>query len=201
LIEQINGEIQNAKIGSWSRFIHKKTQARTQAMQSAPNRELRMDDFIHNKIYFDVSTELAKEGDTPQISEAEMRKLSLAGGLMARIAYVDRQVSASEDKAIEQALQDHWRISPAAAGLVSKIALSEISQGLDYYRLTRQFFESTDEEERVRFLDVLFAIAASDRQASNEEMEDIRTIANGLLLTHQQFIDAKLRIPNAQREI
>jgi uncharacterized tellurite resistance protein B-like protein len=201
VVEQIKGEIQNVKIGSWSRFIHRQTQERSQAMQAAPNRELQMDDFMNNRIYYDVKAKFAKEGDTPQISEADMRKLCLAGGLMARIAYVDNQVSSSENDAIEQVLRQRWGISPVEASLVAKIAVSEISQGLDYYRLTRQFFESTNEEERLRFLDVLFAVAASDRQASNEEMEDIRTIANGLLLTHQQFIDAKLRVPNAQREI
>jgi uncharacterized tellurite resistance protein B-like protein len=201
VVEQIKGEIQNARVGSWSRFIHRQTQSRTQVVQAAPNRELHMDDFMNNKIYFDVSAELAEEEGTRQLPEADLRKLSLAGGLMARVAYVDRQVSDSENQAIEQALQQHWGISQADAGLVAKIAVSEISQGLDYYRLTREFFESTNEEERVRFLDVLFAVAASDRRASNEEIEEIRTVANGLLLTHQQFIDAKLRVPSAQREI
>jgi uncharacterized tellurite resistance protein B-like protein len=79
------------------------------------------------------------------------------------------------------------------------MAASEVSKGLDYYRLTRQFFETTTEDERVAFLDALFAVAAGDGLASYDEIEEIRTIAYGLLLSHQQFIDAKLRLPAGQR--
>jgi uncharacterized tellurite resistance protein B-like protein len=70
---------------------------------------------------------------------------------------------------------------------------------LDYYRLSREFFESTSEPERVCFLDVLYAVADGDGRVSFEEIEEIRTIANMLKLTHQQFIDAKLKIPRERR--
>jgi uncharacterized tellurite resistance protein B-like protein len=52
----------------------------------------------------------------------------------------------------------------------------------------------------VRFLDVLFSVAVADGYASNAEIEEIRAIANALKLTHQQFIDAKLKIPKVSRE-
>ena len=70
---------------------------------------------------------------------------------------------------------------------------------MDYYRLTRSFFEATDEDERLRFLDVLFAVAASDGQATFNEVEEIRTISSGLLLSHKQFIDAKMKLPPEKR--
>jgi len=52
-----------------------------------------------------------------------------------------------------------------------------------------------DEDERVRFMDVLFAVADGDGRVSHEEIEEIRTIANVQKLSHKQFIDAKLKIP------
>ena len=114
---------------------------------------------------------------------------------MARIASVDQQVLDSELQSIEDALQTHWQVPPEEAALVADVAVSEIAKGLDYFRLSRQFFECTTEDERVRFLDVLFAVTTSDGRASYEEIEEIRTIANGLKLTHQQFINAKLKVP------
>lgn len=201
IVNEIKAEIEAAKFGisgRWKHFTKGSVQRRSQVLLDAPNRELYLDDFVKNKIYYDVSRQLALENVKAEIPDDDLRKLSLAGGLMARVAYVDNQVIDAESQSMVQALE-HWGVSPAEAALVAEVAVSEISKGLDYYRLTRQFFESTTEDERLRFLDVLFAIAASDGRASNEEMEEIRTVANGLLLTHQQFINAKLKIPREQR--
>ncbi len=158
-----------------------------------------MDDFVKNKIYYDVSRKLEQQNVPVNISEDDMRKLSLAGGLTARVAYVDRQVTEAENQVILQALPKYWGSSQVEAAVVVEMAASEVSKGLDYYRLTRQFFEATTEDQRLAFLDALFAVAAGDGQASFDEIEEIRTIAYGLLLSHQQFIDAKLRLPAEQR--
>jgi uncharacterized tellurite resistance protein B-like protein len=174
-------------------------QNRSQAVKDAPNREQYLDDFIKNKIYYDVSRRLEQEKIPTQVSEGDLRKLSLAGGLMARVAYVDRQVTEAENQVITQALQKYWGSSQVEATVVVEMAASEVSKGLDYYRLTRQFFETTTEDERLAFLDALFAVAAGDGQASFDEIEEIRTIAYGMLLSHQQFIDAKLKLPAGQR--
>jgi uncharacterized tellurite resistance protein B-like protein len=202
VVAEIKSAIQEANTGFTShlgRLIHGQTQKRSQALASAPNRELYLDDFVKNRIYYDMSRRLAAEGTPLDISEADLRKLSLAGGLMARIASVDNHVVAGEQELMSQALQQLWSLSAAEATLVTEVAVADISKGMDYFRLCREFFTSTTADERVHFLDVLFAVAAADGLATFNEIEEIRTIANGLKLTHQQFIDAKLRIPRAQR--
>lgn len=202
VVDEIKAAIRDANVGltgRWSHFIHGSMQRHSQSVSNLPNRELYLDDFVKNKIYYDVSRRLERENAAEQIPEDKLRKLSLAGGLMARVAYVDHQVTDEEYHQVLQALQENWGISQAEAALVTEVAVSDISKGLDYFRLTRQFFESTTEEERVRFLDVLFAITTSDEQASYEEIEEIRKISNGLLLTHKQFIDAKQNVPRDKR--
>lgn len=201
IIDQIKAEIQNTQLSSWGRFVRGRAAKRTQTVQAGPNRELLMDDFVNNKIFYDVKRALAAESDSPQLTDADLRKLSLAGGLLARVAYADQQVSGDENQAIIAALQAHWGVSPAEAAIVAAAAEANIQADLDYYRLTRAFFEATSEDERVRFLDVLFAITTSDGAATFEEVEEIRQIASGLLLTHQQFIEAKLKVPaNLRKE-
>ena len=202
VVDEIKAAIQNGSYtstGRWSRFTKSSVQRQSQAVQSAPNRELYLDDFAKNKIFFLVSQRLQGADAVAQIPEQELRKLSLAGGLMARIAYVDRQVTDAEYQEIVEALQQTWGVSPAAAAVVAEVAVSEIGKDLDYYRLSRQFFESTTEDERVRFLDVLFAVTVSDGHATDEEIEEIRAISNGLLLSHDQFIAAKLKVPRDLR--
>ena len=202
VVDEIKAAIQTgqpAPTSRWSRFTRGSVQRQAQAVQNAPNRELDLDDFVKNRIFYNVSHRLAVADAAAQIPENDLRKFSLAGGLLARVAYVDRQVTDAEYQAMAQSLQQAWGISPAAAGVVTEVAVSAIGKDLDYYRLSRQFFECTSEDERVRFLDSLFAITTSDGHTTDEEIEEIRTIANGLLLSHQQFIAAKLKIPRDLR--
>jgi uncharacterized tellurite resistance protein B-like protein len=84
--------------------------------------------------------------------------------------------------------------------LIMTLAISETASLLDPYRLARQFADACGPRERAEFLDVLFAVAAADGEASYEEIEEIRAIAQSLKLSHRQFIDAKLKIPRARRQ-
>lgn len=202
VVEEINTAIQKANVGIFGqigKMLGGSMNRRSQALMEAPNRENLLEDFSKNKIFYKVSLRLELDKTEFNIPEEELRKLSLAGGLMARVAYVDREVQDSEFNSMAKALKDLWGISELESALVAEVAISEISRGLDYYRLSRQFFESTSEDERLHFLDVLFAVAAGDGRVSHEEMEEIRTITKVLKLTHKQFIQAKLKIPRERR--
>ncbi len=202
VVDEIKAALQtghSAPAQRWNFFAKRSVQQRNQTVHDAPNREIYLDDFVKNKIFYHVSQRLPSTAGAEPIPDAELRKLSLAGGLLARVAYVDREVTDGEYQQIVQTLQQTWGLLPAAAGVVAQVAVSEIGKDLDYYRLTRQFFESTAEDERVRFLDALFAVTIGDGHASEEEIEEIRTISHGLLLSHDQFIAAKLKVPRDLR--
>jgi uncharacterized tellurite resistance protein B-like protein len=202
VVDEIKSNIENADVGLFGQLgglLRGSVQRRSEALTNAPNRELEIDDFMKNKIFFQVRRHLELDDMEMNIAEAELRKLSLAGGLMARVAYVDHEVKEEELDAMVAAMQTNWDISQVEATLVVEVAVSEISKTLDYYRLSREFFESTDFEERLHFLDVLFAVADGDSHVSYDETEEIRTIAMGLKFTHKQFIDAKLKIPRERR--
>jgi uncharacterized tellurite resistance protein B-like protein len=203
VVDEIKDNIDNADVGLFGQLgglLRGPVRRRSDALANAPNRELEVDDFMRNKIFFKVRRRLELDDMEMNIPEAELRKLSLAGGLMARVAYVDHEVKDEECDAMVAAMQTNWDISQVEAALVVEVAVSEISRTLDYYRLSREFFESTSFEERLRFLDVLFAVADGDGRVSYDETEEIRTIAMGLKFTHKQFIDAKLKIPRERRE-
>jgi uncharacterized tellurite resistance protein B-like protein len=200
--EGVKEAIKNANVGIFGqmgRMLRGPVSRRSQVVASAPNRELEMDDFVRNRIFFQLRRRLELDDVEIDIPEAMLRKLSLAGGLMARVAYVDRQIDDGEFDAMVTNLRQNWGIAEIEAHLVAEVALSQIGKNLDYYRLSRGFFECTTEEERVKFLDVLFAVADGDGRVSYEETEEIRTIATVLKLTHKQFIDAKLKIPGERR--
>jgi len=186
--------------GKLGRLVSGPMSRRADGFERASNREIHIDDFMKNKIFYNVQRRLEETGYSGHASEEVLRKLSLAGGLMARVAYVDREVNEAEVDHMVAALQEHWGIPDQEAQLVAEVAISEIAKNLDYYRLSREFFEVTSEKERQQFLDVLFDVAGGDGFATHKEIEEIRRISKMLKLTHRQFIAAKLKLPSERRE-
>jgi len=196
---EIIAAVEDVNVGVFGRMGRLLVTSRSRAVQDAPNRELYLEDFEKNKIYFNISRRLELDNAEIDLPDRELRKLSLAGGLMARVAYVDRKIQEGEFESMVSAIQTHWKLSDIESALVAEVAVNEIGKDMDYYRLSRGFFENTNEQERVRFLDVLFAVADGDGFVSNAEIEEIRTIATVLKLTHRQFIEAKLKVPGQRR--
>ena len=174
--------------------------ARRTAVADAPNREQFFEDFVKNKVFYAVSHRLNVAQSELDMPEATLRKLSLAGGLMAKVAHVDEGVSEAEFDAMVQALQTHWEVDEAAAVFITEVAVSEAAKKLDHHRAVRQFAGHTTPDERRHFLDVLFAVAAADGLAAYDEIEEIRAIARTLNLPREAFIEAKLKIPRDKRE-
>ena len=200
--EEIRQAIQDANvgvIGGIGKLVKGTIQRRSEAVANAPNREAYLEDFVKNRVYYGVRRRLDEGDDQPDLPDSELRKLSLAGGLMARIAHIDREVTEGEIGAMERTLQENWNCSREQAALVAEVAVSAVAEDMDFYRMAREFFTCTTEQERVQFLDVLFAVADGDGMVSTPETEGIRRISMNLKMTHRQFIDAKLKIPRDRR--
>ena len=202
IAKEIKAAIESADVGLFKQvgqLFRNPVNRRIQAMAGALNREDQFEDFIKNKVYYSVARRLSLGEAELDIPESDLRKLCLAGGLMAHVAHVDREVTEDEINNMVEVLQRDWDMTRETASFVAEVAVSEISTQLDYYRLTREFFSITTKDERVRFLDILFDIADADGYVSHEEIEETRVIAITLKLTHKQFIDAKLKIPRERR--
>ena len=196
VVEQIKQALEHVDlslIGQLGRLIKGPIQRRSEAVAQAPNREAHFEDYIKNKIYYKVRQRLNLDEARFNVSETDLRKLSLAGGLMAQVAHVDQIVTEDEFTAMVQALQVGWDIPQEKATLVAEIAVSEAGPELDYYRLIREFFSSTTPNERTDFLDTLFAVAAADGQISAQESREIRYITRDLGLSQAQFVEAKTK--------
>ena len=162
-------------------------------------REDRIEDFIKNTIYFQLTSELEQQGRALSIPEAEARKICLAAGLMAHVAWVDNEVCHREREAMSLALRQIWNVPDDEARLITEMSHARIMHGLDLVRLTRGFCHHTTIEERKTFLRCLFAIANAAEDTSHAEIEAIRQIAKSFELPHQEFIEAKLTIPRQDR--
>jgi uncharacterized tellurite resistance protein B-like protein len=177
-----------------SKLIAGAMDRRTKALARAPNRERDIDEYLRNKVLYGLRQSIHQGEINLNIHEDDLRKLSLAGGLMARVANVDRHTSEGEFDAMVEAISQGWNLTPKEASYVAEIAVSGASAEVDNFRLTREFFTCTTPEERLRLIHVLFDVASADGELTFAETEEIRTIAIGFKLTHKQFINAKLKV-------
>jgi uncharacterized tellurite resistance protein B-like protein len=175
--------------------------SRRSAAANVPNRERYFEDFIRNRVYYDVQRRLRMgEGEKLAIEESKLRKLSLAAGVMARVARVDKHIDQREFDVMVQCFRDDWHLSAQEATFIVTVATSDETAKLDPFRTAREFFDKCTQQELVDFAKVLFHVAAADGKATRDEIEEIRTISNTLLLSHQQYIEAKTSIPRELRE-
>jgi uncharacterized tellurite resistance protein B-like protein len=198
-VAEIRAAVESVDVGPLSRLVRGMISRRSQTVAGAPNREDYFEDYVRNKVYYGVRRRLDLGETELDVGEEVLRTLSLAGGIMAQVAQVNPTVSDAEVGTMVEALQTHWHLAPEQAAFVAGVALSETAGLLDRYRLAREFAEVCGPRERAEFLDVLFAVAAADGEASYEEIEEIRAIARSLKLSHGEFIEAKLKIPEDRR--
>ena len=196
VINEVTEAVKQADVGlldGINRLLGRSLSRRSSAVANAPNRDAYFDDYLQNKVYYETNRILQEQGRSLDLSDEEMRKLGLAGGLMARIAKVDEVVSTSEFEAMVQIIADTWYLDHDTAVFVANVAVSSLDVTYDYYRMTREFATSTTPEERQNFLVALFLIAGADSGVSFDETEEIRLVQLGINVSHQDFINAKLR--------
>ena len=202
-LEEIKQDIENQHTGLLAHLtgpLRQVIKFRSTYNQGEQSREARIEDFIKNTIYFQLISELQSKGHTTQIPESQAKKICLAAGLMARVAWVDQEVCQQEQEAMQQALVEQWNIPKEEAQLIVDISHARVMKGLDLVRLTTGFCECTSKEERKVFLRCLFAVANAANHTSHAEIEEIRGIALSLELPHQEFIEAKLTISREDRK-
>lgn len=203
-LEEIKKGVSEVSTGALARFSKMMKGAlgkREQAYEGAAQRDGQVDDYIENTIYYQLKSEGEKKGIRIELADEKKRQLCLAAGLLARISAVDSGISEDEKQVIKDVLAAGWDLSEQEAEVVAEISCDRTLRGLDYFRLTRGFFECTSLDERRNFIKCLFAIANASEKTSFDETEEIRKIAKSLKLSHRDFIDAKLTIPDEDREV
>ena len=184
--------------GDFGRLVRSAMQRRSQVVSNLPNRETYFEDFLKNKVYYEVRRRLELSQSGIVIPDRELRKLSLVGGMMAHVARVDDVAIENETEKITSVLETTWGLSREAAVFVMECAMADVSRDFDYLRMTREFTELTTPAERNNLLDLLFAVANADGDVSNDELLEITFIADYLLISLDRVNQAFLKVTSSQ---
>lgn len=154
------------------------------------NREKDLDDFLHNPVFFRLAREAKKFTEPLQFTKHQLRKLCLAGAIMARVAQADNVIHDDEVAIIFEALSETWLMSDNGALLVASIALNKQYGEMDMLRVCRHFYEASEPAERMELFETLVEIAEADDSVDPVELEVLADICNHLKITRDKYHDA-----------
>jgi len=135
------------------------------------------------------------EGCLADLPESEVKLIAGFAGLLWRVAYSDLKFEASERDKIREILQ---RRTTLDADRVDRI-MTLVDQDADRYfgsenvYYTRLVNAVAAEPLKLEILDTLFAVAAANGSICTREEAELRIIATGLFLSHDDYIRIRLR--------
>ena len=200
LIETISDCLEKKKTGFLSLFKRISIIRNDRNISNRENREDRIDDYVKNKVFFDVVTRHSGSRVLEGVAEKELRRLCLISAMIAFVAKSDDEISDSEKARMIAILKKDYNLSSELAEIVCECSLSLADKQMDMFELTRNLYGSTDYTERVNLLEVLFDVANCCGKTSNEEINTIGKISDLLKVQRSDFIAAKLTISKEDRQ-
>jgi uncharacterized tellurite resistance protein B-like protein len=125
----------------------------------------------------------------PDADAITRRTVTAVAGLLACVAYADRDYTEAEERGVRGELQRIHYLSPAGVDAICAVLAEDIvdlAQAGDQ-AWTRELRELGERELRVETLDALIEIAASDHKLSLNETNYLRRLTTSLGLTQADY--------------
>jgi uncharacterized tellurite resistance protein B-like protein len=117
-----------------------------------------------------------------------------ACALLLEMAKIDEKFSDDEREMILSILKGEYGISDQEAEELAEEAEKEQIDSLDVWRFTRSINENFSKEEKIRIVELLWRIVYVDGKLNKHEDYLMHSTANLLNLSHQELIEAKLKV-------
>ena len=136
-------------------------------------------------------------GFASKLPEDKLYFICLVGSLMSSIAHVDNHFDPAEKKALKACLADQFSIKGKELTLLFEVVEEQGRKGFDFHEVVTEINRLTSYNDRLHFMECLFALAAADGQIAHEESEEIRRITKSMRIPHKIYIEAKVRAGKA----
>ena len=152
-----------------------------------------MEKYFKRRVLKKVELKSAHSGIISQLPEDKLYFLCLVGSLMASIANVDNHFDPAEKKALKACLKDQFSLKGKELNLLFNVVEEQGRKGFDYHEVVSEINRLTSYNDRLHFMECLFAVALADGEIAHEESEEIRRITKSMRIPHKTFIQAKVR--------
>ena len=143
------------------------------------------------KRFFSKPADQGMEQDE-QISEHDIQVATCA--LFLEMANIDESFTKEEMEKILLILKSKYGLSPEYADELVKEAKKELDDSIDLWQFTNKINENYSNEEKIKIIESLWQIVFVDEKMDKYENYLMHKLSTLLRLSHEQLIDAKLKV-------
>lgn len=158
------------------------------------------DEFVRSRIMHSVRSKMINLRLDSDLSAREVAYITSLSALLGRIAHADEDFSEEEKVEIAKLLRETTNLKGPDIDVIMDTIIDETLTGLDLKMITRTFYNTTTDDQRVQLLNCLFLVAGADGHIDPEEVEVIEDIAVGLNMSHRDLIRAKAQAMEIVRQ-
>jgi uncharacterized tellurite resistance protein B-like protein len=133
---------------------------------------------------------------TKQVSSHDVHVAVCA--LCIEIARIDEQFSQEELETVLSILKDRYQLSTEHAEALMASADTALEESVDLWQFAQLINENYTPEEKIAIIEILWRIVYVDGKMDEHEHYLMNKLSNLLRLTHNQLIDAKLKVLKKQ---
>ena len=114
--------------------------------------------------------------------------------LFLEMARIDETFSGEEMDVILSILKEKYGLSPEHADALIAEAEKELIESIDYWQFAKRINENYSNDEKIEIIESLWQIIFVDQKMDKYENYLIHKLSTLLRLSHDQLIDAKLKV-------
>jgi len=142
--------------------------------------------------------ELASGDKHPRDFDENDYRLATAA-LLVHAAAIDGNIDDAERDTLRALLKQRFDLDDAATNKLISAATTAEHEAVDLYRFTSQLNRSLDEEDRVRFVEMMWQIAFADGRVTEFEENLIWRAADLLGISSHERIALRQRVANTSK--
>ncbi|MEJ2363885.1 MAG: TerB family tellurite resistance protein [Deltaproteobacteria bacterium] len=114
--------------------------------------------------------------------------------LLLEMAKIDGEFSELEKKSIVEALESSYQLSAESATAFMEAADEQLEKSIDLWHFAKLINENYSTAEKIKIIEMVWQIIYTDGTLDKHEDYLVHKLANLLRLSHEQLIEAKLKV-------
>lgn len=134
----------------------------------------------------------------PDSNEPTLTLEVAAAALLCEVVRADYRRDEDELALLRATLKARYRLSDRAVKELMALAEQEVEDSVDFYQFVSLLNEHYTEQQRFSLVEAMWRLAYADGELDPLEEHRIRRLAELLLLSHSDFIRAKVRVQESR---
>jgi uncharacterized tellurite resistance protein B-like protein len=114
--------------------------------------------------------------------------------LLLEMAHIDGEFSELEKENILEILKNKYELSVEHAAALMQAAEDELEKSIDLWQFAKRINENYSTEEKIEIIEIVWHLIYTDGVLEKHEDYLVHKLAKLLRLSHEQLIDAKLKV-------